>query len=249
MCLRVLKALENDRRVLRFLLKQFVLESKASSQKSGSIGRAYESAQQEITHLKQTISTQKIQQDQLITDLENRLQSLQGKLEEKETQVRQFRQMCSGDNIALVPNSSHSYGSNGSRGSGLQGYESTGSRGSGGVPPMQAFRVQKQAQEREKAARLDKCVRSSGPLRRRLAPDVTPIVPPSYPPSRSHASQRSQDVSARVGEYNFTSRPSQSSNSPSIFRPVSNPEQRSGYPSFSSRSSSSFRRTSSIRRR
>lgn len=240
--------------MIRFLFKQFVVESKTSDQQSGSIMQVNESLQQENTHLKQKLSTQNIQKDQVITDLQNRMQSLQVKLAERETQVQQLRQLCSGENNPIVPNSSSSFGSNGSRGSGVQGFGSTGSRGSGGVPPMQGFVLQKQAQEREKAARLEKCVRSSGPLRRRLEPEVTPIVPP-YPPSRSFASQRSQATSTGSGGYNFSvhnsRRPSQSSTSSSIFRPVANPEQRSGYPSFSSRSSSSssFRRSSNGRRR
>ena len=184
MCTRLLKSFDDDRRAVRFLLKQFVLESKTAGQQSGNIGRAHEQLKKEHTHLKQAMSSQRIQTEQTIADLQHRVQALTGtvqeqqkKIDEKDTQINQFRQMYAADGMARVPSSSHSNSSGGRQGGGGGGTPVTHSRSGGGqqqqqqpthpTPPMHGFVMQKQARERAKEQALGEMKRSRGP----------PIVP------------------------------------------------------------------------
>lgn len=141
-CQRLLRSMENDRRAMHFLLKQFLVQSRNQGQHSGELVRAYEAIQREIEGLKRTINTEKIQQDKTIAELQHRVQAAQQKvqeqqqiLNEKDMQVNQLRHYLSQDRAVLVPSSSNSYGSNGSR----------RSHGSSATPPIHGFLLPKQA--------------------------------------------------------------------------------------------------------
>lgn len=86
MCARFLRSMDDNRRAARFLMKQFVVDASNQASRSGDIGRAYEKLKEEITQLKQSTNSQRIQSEQTISDLQNRLQ---GKTKHP------FRQACS----------------------------------------------------------------------------------------------------------------------------------------------------------
>jgi hypothetical protein len=230
LCSRLLKSFDDDRRAVRFLLKQFVLENKTAGRKSGSIGRAYEELQAEYTHLKQAASSQRIQTEQTIADLRHRVQALTGtvqeqqkKIDEKNIQIDKFRHLYAKEGNVAIPGSSHSNSSGGGRQSSLNII------GSGGTsaPPMQGFVIQKQARERAKEQALEEITRSRGPVngseRQSLTNHmggtseidsvITPIQvpPPNYHPQQRHLSPyvipntpRIRDLSAG-SSYVFTS--------------------------------------------
>ena len=159
MCSRLMKSFDDDRRAVRFLLKQFVLESKSAGRQSGSIERAYEDLKAEFTHMKQATSSQRIQTEQVIADLRHRVQALTGtvqeqqkKIDEKDNQINQFRRMYSSDSAGRIPGSSNGSAS----GSGTN-------RSDFQAPPMPGFVIQKQAEEHAKEKALYEISRSRGP--------------------------------------------------------------------------------------
>jgi hypothetical protein len=167
MCTRLLKSFDDDRRSVRFLLKQFVLESKMAGRQSGTIGRAYEELKAEHTHLKQASSSQRIQTEQTIADLQHRVQALTGtvqeqqkKIDEKDTQINQFRQLYASEGSIRIPGSSRSNGSGGGRVALQANHDIRDTY----APPMPGFVIQKQARERAKEQALEKMTRSRGPL-------------------------------------------------------------------------------------
>lgn len=255
MCSRLLKSIDDDRRTVRFLLKQFVFDSKAVGQHSGSLGRAFEELKKEYTHVKQSMSSQRIQTDQTIADLQLRVQALTGtvqeqasKLDAKERQVRQFREMLHADGMARVPGSSHSRGSNGSRGSRHtpthgrtppMRRQSPNPNHSGG--PMAGYIRQEKARALAKEQTARDFSRSRGPNPSDTDSVITPIIPP---PSRQRVSlvpstPRIRDLT-RPQQYNFSSSGRHSQKRPR----ASMDSMQSGY----SFSSSSGRRFSSVRR-
>jgi hypothetical protein len=165
MCSRLMKSFDDDRRAVRFLLKQFVLESKSAGRQSGSIERAYEELKKEYTHMKQAVSSQRIQTEQAIVDLRHRVQALTGtvqeqqkKIDEKDKQISQFQRMC-GEGLGRGLSSSNSLGS----GSGRDNVHSSRDRGTSPAPPMPGFVIRKQAQEHAKEQALHDISRSRGP--------------------------------------------------------------------------------------
>ena len=166
MCSRLMKSFDDDRRAVRFLLKQFVLESKSAGRQSGSIERAFEDLKAEYTNMKQATSSQRIQTDQIIADLRHRVQALTGtvqeqqkKIDEKDTQINQFRRMCSSDSVGRIPGSSHSGGS----GSGQNNVRRSHDHSNSPAPPMPGFVMRKHAEEHAKEKALYEITRSRGP--------------------------------------------------------------------------------------
>ena len=203
-CQRLLKNLDTDRRTVRFLLKQFVWDAKTSGQRSGNIGRAYERLQQENTQLKQGASSQRLQMEQTIADLQHRVQALNGslqehqkKLQEKDTQIQRFRGMYAADGMARVPSSSHSQSSGGKRG--RTGLGSSSPRHHSQQqqqsqhqhhqqnqhqlqPPMQGFVMLKQAREMAKEQALGAF--SHGPVVSRPGTATDSLITPMQFPQQ-----------------------------------------------------------------
>lgn len=235
MCSRLMKAMDDDRRAVKFMLKQFVADTNSSGQRTGNMGRAYQNLHKEFTLFKQSANSQRIQHEQTIADLQHRVQALTGSLQEqqkknaeKDTQLNQFRQLYASE--ARVPGSSHSSSSGGDRHHHLRHHRTPPSAGSGGrgpshqQPPMQGFIVQKQARERANRAALDQMTRSRvpvGPSNSSSDMDsvITPIqVPPPHHQQQHHhmmnssshggippSTPRIRDLSAGSA-YRFTSR-------------------------------------------
>jgi hypothetical protein len=216
MCSRLLKNLDNDRRAVRFLLKQFVFDCTNQESKTGSMGRAFEQLKQEFTQLKQQSSSQRIQYEQTVADLQHRVQALTGtvqeqqkKLEGKENQIAQFRQLYATDGMSRLPSSSHSTGS-GKRGRSSEHAlsSSQGLRNTEQQPLMHNFAMQKQARERVKEQ--ERRTRAP-PFASTAAPEslITPIQLPHRPYSSMSAlgppsTPRIRDLSSSSG-YVFTS--------------------------------------------
>jgi len=123
MCARFLRSMDDNRRAARFLMKQFVVDASNQASRSGDIGRAYEKLKEEMTQLKQATNSQRIQSEQTISDLQNRLQALnftikekENQLHEKDNQIAQYREIVMADGLARHPSSSHSNSSGGKRG-------------------------------------------------------------------------------------------------------------------------------------
>lgn len=161
-----MKSFDDDRRAVRFLLKQFVLESKSAGRQTGSIERAYAELKAEFTQMKQATSSQRIQTEQVIADLRHRVQALTGtvqeqqkKIDEKDNQINQFRRMCSSDGTSRIPGRSSSSGSTGDRNSVPPNHDHRGSP----APPMAGFVMRKQAEEHAKEKALYEISRSRGP--------------------------------------------------------------------------------------
>lgn len=106
---RLLKDLDNSCRCARFLLKQLVFDCSSRVQSSSSMAQELEFARQENTTLKQENSTLRINLEQTVADFKHREQGLNGtvqemqkKLDEKEIQITQFRQLIA-KQMARVP--------------------------------------------------------------------------------------------------------------------------------------------------
>ena len=201
-CHRLLKSIQDDRRTARFVFKQFLVESQSFGQHSGGLRGNFENAKKQIPELKQALNTAAIQAGQTISQLQHRLQALQGKTQHqqqehdgKANKVKNVRQSFSKGNATLIPPSSYSRGSGGSRGS-----RESGGKGKGPVaPPIQGFLVQKQARESTKSKELEKSKRSSAPLRSRptdIQSIITPITPVPPPSSRKRGLSSSSSSSS-----------------------------------------------------
>jgi len=179
MCTRLMKILDNDRRTVKFLLKQFIVDSNVSSSRTGNLARSYHQLKEDHTKLQQAMSSQRIQTDQTIADLQHRVQALQGhkaemqkKIDEKDVQIAQFRSLYAADGARMIPGSSHSSGSrdrhyNHHHPPQGSSHSVGGSIGSGGAPPpppMQAFAENKKRKELAKQANLVEMTRSRGVL-------------------------------------------------------------------------------------
>lgn len=119
MCQRLLQSLDNDKRVARFLLKQFVMDSKNSGKQLYTVQRAYQKLQQEHTKVQQSVSSERMQSERIRNDLQNRVTALSGtiqemkqQLHEKEQLIVQFRQMYEKDGLERLPQSQHHTSSN-----------------------------------------------------------------------------------------------------------------------------------------
>jgi hypothetical protein len=198
MCQRLLKNLDIDRRAVRFLMKQFVNDVNNQGQKSGSIGRAYEVLKQENTQLKQASSSQRLQMEQTIADLQHRVQALNGtvqgqqkKLSDKDKQLTRFRELYEADGMARIPSSSHSQSSGGKRGhsnmvnssSRHQQQQHQQQEQQHAQPPMQGFVMQKQARERAKEQALGEFTRR-GPVVARPMTNESSLLTPMQLPRR-----------------------------------------------------------------
>jgi hypothetical protein len=204
MCQRLLKNLDIDRRAVRFLMKQFVNDVNNQGQKSGNIGRAYEVLKQENTQLKQASSSQRLQMEQTIADLQHRVQALNGtvqalngtvqgqqnKLQDKDKQLTRFRELYEADGMARIPSSSHSQSSGGKRGhsnmvnSSSHHQQQQEQQQQHAQPPMQGFVMQKQARERAKEQALGEFTRRGPVVARPMTNESSLLTPMQLPPRR-----------------------------------------------------------------
>lgn len=217
MSTRILASYDDGRRNTRFLLKQLVGESKKAVEHSAHANRLCSQQQQEITQLKQAMSSMRIKYDQSIADLQHRLQASLGGIQELQhqnaalkKQTHQFRELYAGGGVpgtgstSRVPGSSHSSNSGG----GQHGLGTERLTGSPYAPPMPGYVRNKQELERAKERENEERSRSHGPLLRgeregasRLSSSdldsvITPIVVP--PPHHHIASNNGSHHRHRI---------------------------------------------------
>lgn len=153
LCYSLIRQIDAVKLSTKFLLKQLLMDASAQGRQSGNTARAYEAMKHENTQLKQSLSTQKLEFQQLNANMQNRLQAreatvaeLQHKIQSQEKLLHQFRQMHNGTTI--VPGSSNSAPSSrlGMDHSIDQGQ--TMNSGSHQKPPLKGFMMQKEARER-----------------------------------------------------------------------------------------------------
>jgi hypothetical protein len=153
-CMRLLKQNDDLRSGTKFVLKQFMLESGQMGQRSFQMLRTLEALKQENTTLKQAHNSQRIRMEQAVEDLQQKLTSAQKKLEEKDRQLMQFRQLHN----TMTPQSPR--GSNGGRPSSVESRRVSGGEGQqqrsmNMEPPLKGFMMQKEANERAKQLALE----------------------------------------------------------------------------------------------
>ena len=214
-CSRVLRRNKDSRRTLRFIMKQFVLSNMGLTQRMGSMGGAYQKLQQEHTKLQQTVNNQRLQKEQLIADLQQRVQSLtasnqelQAKVDEKDKQIQQFRSLYADDGERRMPSIHHAIpGSSHSTGSSSQGRNAP-------PPPLQRVTDHKMRQEHTTLANSEAMTRNRNvlgphsqqqrkqqyhyPSGASIDSVITPIVPPPQHQGRDHHSNNRSRVSGNV---------------------------------------------------
>ena len=194
MCTRLMRSLEDDKRAVRFLLKQFVVETRTAGQRSGNVGRAYEELKKEHTKLQQSMSSQRLQADKTVKDLQHRLQALTGtmtemqkKIDEKDTQLNQFRNVYAAEGLSRMPPPPSSA---------ARSIASSSRSGGGGSiaapPPMQVFVENKKRKERERD-------RERAEMTHRGVPPIAARRPPT--------SQRHHDHDFGVGSSHMQQHP------------------------------------------
>jgi hypothetical protein len=148
-CMRLLKQNDDLRSGTKFVLKQFMLESSQVGQRSFQMLRTLEVLKQENTTLKQAHNSQKIRMEQAIEDLQQKLASAQKKLEEKDRQLMQFRQLHN----TMTPASPRGNGRPSS--SEPRRVSGEGQQQRSMEPPLKGFMMQKEANERAKQLALE----------------------------------------------------------------------------------------------
>lgn len=181
LCFGVIKQLDIVKKSSKFLLKQLLMETgmshKRYMQSRSNQGRMKE----EITRLKQMHQSQKLQYEQVHTDLRNKLQArerdigeLQAALAKKEEQIEKYRQLHNKSISSGGPLGNPSRG-----GPNMVPGSSAGQRRGHHVePPLRALMKQKEANERHQRQLLNQGSTNSG---HRLGS--------SRPPMQSHQQQ------------------------------------------------------------
>jgi hypothetical protein len=163
MCHRLMKHYEDGKRATRFLMKQFMVHAKNTSQQTNHMGRAYQQLKHQFMQLQQssqaTIATQ------------------QRQLVEQEELLRKFRERYARDGAQRIPSSAHSTGSHSSRGS-------RGSHSDPQRPPLQAYILQQQVRGRENERAAAAALAQQQQQQRNIhGPDVDSVITPIVPPS------------------------------------------------------------------
>lgn len=156
-CMRLLKQNDDLRSGTKFVLKQFMLESSQVGQRSFQMLRTLEAIKQENTTLKQAHNSQRIRMEQAIEDLQQKLSSAQKKLEEKDRQLMQFRQLHNTMTPASPRGSSNGRPSSGDpRRVSVEGQQQQQQQQQRSMePPLKGFMIQKEANERAKQLALE----------------------------------------------------------------------------------------------
>ena len=102
LCFSLVRQFDVAKQSTKFLLKQLLMDSNVQGRKVQAVLRSNEYLKNEITNLKQGQSTQRLQFEQVVNDLKNRLSArestiseLQKKMHEKDRMIEQFRRLHS----------------------------------------------------------------------------------------------------------------------------------------------------------
>mmetsp|Transcript_251 Transcript_251/g.548 ORF Transcript_251/g.548 Transcript_251/m.548 type:complete len:377 (-) Transcript_251:78-1208(-) len=95
-CQSLIQQIDVSKQSTKFLLKQLLVESHKSGRTSMVAARAQESLKAENTHLKQLNSSQRLQYEQTISELQNKLKAREGTITELNQMLNKFRQYHGG---------------------------------------------------------------------------------------------------------------------------------------------------------
>lgn len=138
-CQSLIRQVDSTKQATKFLLKQLLLESHKSGRNNLMASRTHEALQAENTQLKQLNSSQRLQYEQTITTLQNKLNAREATIAEQNKMIDQFRKYHGGGGGGrgghaphMVPNSSSA------------SFSSSSSMG-GGAPPLRGLMAQREA--------------------------------------------------------------------------------------------------------
>eukprot|EP00985_Skeletonema_marinoi_P016495 scaffold8888_cov131-Skeletonema_marinoi.AAC.1 len=138
-CQSLIRQVDSTKQATKFLLKQLLLESHKSGRNNLMASRTHEALQAENTQLKQLNSSQRLQYEQTITTLQNKLNAREATIAEQNKMIDQFRKYHGGGggggrggHAHMVPNSSSA------------SFSSSSSLG-GGAPPLRGLMAQREA--------------------------------------------------------------------------------------------------------
>lgn len=136
-CQSLIRQVDSTKQATKFLLKQLLLESHKSGRNNLMASRTHDALLAENTQLKQLNSSQRLQYEQTITTLQNKLKAREATIAEQNKMIDQFRQYHGGgggrggQGAHMVPNSSSSFSSATSLG--------------GDAPPLRGLMAQREA--------------------------------------------------------------------------------------------------------
>lgn len=122
-CQSLIQQIECSKQSTKFLLKQLLVESHRAGRTSMVAARTHESLRAENTQLKQANSSLRLQYEQTINDLQNKLKARESTISEMNHMLNNFQKIHGvrgGGGVAphMVPNSSSSASATGGQGSG-----------------------------------------------------------------------------------------------------------------------------------
>ena len=185
LCSRLLKQNSQLQGELKFLMKQFMVETSKQGQRTGQATRTMQLMKQENTALKQAQNSQKMRYEQVISNLQQQLTSAKKKLEEKDRQLSQFRRLHEQMTPESSPGRHPGSGGGARRVSGE--YISPDQRAPSNQPPLKGFMIQKEAQELAKQRSMEKPKRN---------PIIGNQVKNPYQPSAGYRSHPSSAAGA-----------------------------------------------------
>jgi hypothetical protein len=95
-CQSLIRQVDSTKQATKFLLKQLLLESHKSGRNNLMASRTHEALQAENTQLKQLNSSQRLQYEQTITTLQNKLKAREATIAEQNKMIEQFRKYHGG---------------------------------------------------------------------------------------------------------------------------------------------------------
>jgi hypothetical protein len=138
-CQGLMEQFDSTKKNMRVLMKQMLIESNRAGRSSYAAARAHESLKAENTHLKQMHSSLRLQYEQTINDLQNKLKAKEGTVSELNQMLNNFQKIhgaragVGGDGRVpaphMVPNSS----------------SASLSSGRGSDPPLRGLMAQREA--------------------------------------------------------------------------------------------------------
>ncbi len=92
-CQGLIQQIDSMKQNMKFLLKQLLIESHRAGRSSVAAARAHESLKAENTHLKQMHSSLRLQYEQTINDLQNKLKAREGTVSELNQMLNNFQKI------------------------------------------------------------------------------------------------------------------------------------------------------------
>ncbi len=90
-CQSLIQQIDASKKSTKFFLKQLLVESHQSGSRSMVVARAHESLKAEHTHLKQLNSSQRLQYERTINELQNKLKARESTISEQNQMRKKFQ--------------------------------------------------------------------------------------------------------------------------------------------------------------